>query len=74
MDTYSQTLFAARNAEHDIRLRASLRLQDADLAVGITPIRPRAFPFRAWLSAALISAGERLHDVDETPSRTVATP
>ena len=60
MDTNSQTLFAVRQAEHHIRLRESQRRRDAEQAAGVQPTRLFAFPVRAWMSAALIAAGERI--------------
>jgi hypothetical protein len=61
MDTNSETLFAARRAEHHIRLRESERRRDAEQAAGIQPTHLSALPPRGWMSAALLAAGERLH-------------
>ena len=60
MDTNSQTLFFVRQAEHHIRLRESQRIRDAEQAAASQPARPRTLPIRAWMSAALIAAGERM--------------
>jgi len=60
MDTNSQTLFTVRQAEHHIRLRESQRIRDAEQAVGTQPTRLRALSIRAWMSAAFMTAGERL--------------
>jgi hypothetical protein len=60
MDTYSQTLFTVRQAEHHIRLRESQRIRDAEQAVGSYPTRLPALSIRAWMSPAFIAAGERL--------------
>lgn len=62
MDTNSQTLFAVRQAEHQIRLRQSERIREAEQAAGLQPGRLLDYPFRAWISSALIAAGERLQD------------
>ena len=62
MDTNSYTLFLVRQAEHEIHLRQSERRRDAEQAAAIRLARVLDFPFRAWMNAALIAAGERLQE------------
>ena len=62
MDTNSQTLFTVRQAEHQIRLRQSERIRDAEQAASIQQSRPLSLPGRAWISRALITAGQRLQE------------
>ena len=60
MDPKSYPFLLAHQAEHQIRLRQSERRRDAEQAAGPQTIRLIAFPARAWMSATLIAAGERL--------------
>jgi hypothetical protein len=60
MDTNSQTLFTVRQAEHQIRLRQSERIRDAEQAASIQPTQRHVHPVRARMSAVLTAAAERM--------------
>ncbi len=60
MDTNSHTLCRVRQAEYQIRLRETQRRREAEQALGLRPTRRCTLPIRAWMSVALIAAGERM--------------
>lgn len=73
MDSGSHSFLQAHRAEHDLRLRKGELLRDAEHATGVQPARLLDFPVRAWLSAALITTGERLQEKIALPPTNTET-
>ena len=60
MDPNSYPFLLVHQAEREIRFRQSERRREAERAAGIQSTGLPTFPFRAWISAALIAVGERM--------------